>query len=46
MKQPKFPCHPPRTISQRVADYLRPRFVRPGARSPLLEDVERRRKRR
>ena len=44
IKPHKFPWHPPKTISQRMADYLRPRFMRPDARYPLPEDIERRKK--
>jgi len=37
--QSNFPWNPPPTISQRMTKYKRLRFIRPGARSPLPEDL-------
>jgi len=42
MKKIKFPWHPPQTISQRTENYRKFRFIRPGARSPLPEDLVKR----
>ncbi len=38
-RKTNFPWNPPPTISQRMANYRRLRFIRPGARSPLPEDM-------
>jgi len=35
----RFPWNPPPTISQRMENYRKLRFIRPGARSPLPEDL-------
>jgi len=39
MKRRKFKWHPPKTISQREAEYRAAHFTRAGARSPLPEDL-------
>ena len=36
----------PLTMSQRMANYRKPRFLRPGCIAPLLEDIERRKTKR
>jgi hypothetical protein len=43
-KKSKFPWHPPLTLSEVRRRYKANRFVRPGARSPLPEDIINRQK--
>ncbi len=38
-RKTNFPWSPPPTISQRMENYRKLRFIRSGARSPLPEDL-------